>query len=226
MAATVVANLTLLDNNDNSGNWAGTDGPDAYNTHIQGTNSESWQVSKNASETAAWNDGASHDMSAANTHLYIWFKSDLTNYYTTVKVRIISTTGNYREYEIANQTDKIWNGAWKCFVLDLTGGTETGTFVSSNVNDIEITVDNGTSGNIRSVINNWIDAIRYGTGLTITGTDFDMVDIAAIDQSETNQYGILENIQGIIFAQGQVIIGNGATTTTFNSSNEVLVYKE
>lgn len=225
MAATVTANLTLLDDNDNSGNWGGTDGADAYNTHIQGTNSESWQVSKNSSETAAWNDGASHDMSTTNTHLYLWFKSDLTNYYTTVKVQIISTTGNYREYEIANQTTKIWNGAWRCFVLDLTGGTETGTFDSSDVNDIEITVDNSASGNIRSVINNWIDVMRYGTGLTVTGTTFDITDIAAIDQLEANQYGVLENIQDIIFAQGQVIIGNGTTTTTFSSSNEVLVFK-
>lgn len=226
MAATVTPNLTLLDNNDNSANWSGTDGADAYNTHIQGTNSESWQVSKNTSETAAWNNGSTHDMSATNTHLYIWFKSDLTNYYTTVKVQIISTTGNYREYEIANQTTKIWNGAWKCFALDLAGGTETGTFDSSDVNDIEITVDNGASGNIRSVINNWIDVMRYGTGLTVTGTTFDITDIAAIDQLEANQYGILENFQDIIYSQGQIIIGNGATTTTFNSTNEVLVFRD
>ncbi len=226
MAATVTANLTLLDDNDNSGDWGGTDGPDSYNTHIQGTNSESWQVSKNSTETATWSDGSAHDMSAANTHLYIWLKSDLTNYYTTVKIQIISTTGNYREYEIANQTTKIWNGAWKCFALDLTGGTETGTFDSSDVNDIKVIIDNSSSGNIRSVINNWIDAIRYGTGLTVTGTTFDITDIAAIDQLEANQYGILENFQDIIYSQGQVIIGNGATTTTFNSTNEVLVFRD
>jgi len=226
MAVTVAANLTLLDDNDNSGNWGGTDGADTYNTHIQGTNSESWQVSKNATETAAWNDGASHDMSALDTHLYIWLKSDLTNYYTTVKIQIISTAGNYREYEVANQTTEIWNGAWKCFVLDLAGGTETGTFDSSDVNDIEVTIDNSASGNIRSVINNWIDVMRFGTGLTATNTDFNLVDIAAEDQLEANQYGVLENIDGIIFCQGRLTIGNGAATTTFNSDNEVLVFKD
>lgn len=68
--------------------------------------------------------------------------------------------------------------------------------------------------------------MRYGTGLTVTGTDFDITDIAAIDQLEANQYGVLENIQDIIFSQGQILIGNGATTTTFNSTNEVLVFKE
>lgn len=226
MAVTVTSNLTLLDNNDNSGNWGGTDGPDTYNTHIQGTNSESWQVSKNATETGTWSDGGTHDMSTADTHLYLWFKSDLTNYYTDVRIRIISSSGNYREFIIANQTDKIWNGAWKCFVLDITGGVETGTFVSSSVTSISVIVDNSTSGNIRSVINNWIDVIRYGTGLTATGTTFNITDIAADDELEANKYGVLENLDDIIFCQGKLIIGNGATTTTFNTDNEVLVFRD
>ncbi len=226
MALTLTANLTTLTTNDNDGDWGGTDGPDSYNTHIQGTNSESWQVSKNSTETADWDDGTTHDMSGANVHFYLWFKSDLTNYYTTVKVRLISTTNNYREYEIANQTTKLWDGAWKCFVMDLSGGTETGTFNSAAVATIEITVDNSSSGNIRSVINNWIDAMRYGTGLTATGTDFNLLAVEAENSTETNMYGILQNIDDILFCQGKINIGNGATTTTFNSSNEVLVYSE
>ena len=224
MALTLTANLTTLTTNDNDGDWDGTDGPDSYNTHIQGTNSESWLVSKNNSETGTWDDGTTYDMSAANTHLYIWFKSDLTNYYTTVKVQITSTTNNYREYEIANQTTKLWGGAWKCFIMDLSGGTETGTFNSASVSSISIIVDNSSSGNIRSVTNNWIDAMRYGTGLTVTGTDFDLTDVEAENSTETNMYGILQNIDGILFCQGKINIGDGATTTTFNSNNEVLVF--
>jgi len=46
-----LAGMSLHTDNDNEGNWGGTDGADTYNVSIQGSNSESWQVSKNASET-------------------------------------------------------------------------------------------------------------------------------------------------------------------------------
>ena len=42
--------MTLYTDNDNEGGWGGTDGPDDYNNAIQGTNSESWQVSKNSTD--------------------------------------------------------------------------------------------------------------------------------------------------------------------------------
>ena len=47
-----LSGMTLHTNNDNEGGWGGTDGPDDYNNSIEGSNSESWQVSKNSVENA------------------------------------------------------------------------------------------------------------------------------------------------------------------------------
>ena len=46
-----VSGMSLHTNNDNEAGWSGTDGPDAYFVAVQGSNSESWLVSKNSSET-------------------------------------------------------------------------------------------------------------------------------------------------------------------------------
>ena len=77
--------MTLLTNNDNESNWSGTDGADTYNVSIQGTNSESWLVSKNTSET-----GTLSITQSLGTSKYVtcWMKSDLNYYYTNIKMEL------------------------------------------------------------------------------------------------------------------------------------------
>ncbi|MHA1661855.1 MAG: hypothetical protein ACTSVR_01200, partial [Candidatus Thorarchaeota archaeon] len=62
--------MTLHTNNDNESNWSGTDGADTYNVAIQGSNSESWQVSKNTSETGSL--ALSNDISGTDNHFNLW----------------------------------------------------------------------------------------------------------------------------------------------------------
>lgn len=231
MALTFGTNLTLVTNADNDGNFSGTDGPDTYNTHIQGTNSESWLVSKNNSETATYTPGTALDMSATGTHVYIWFKSDLSNYYTDVRATLETSTNNHREYILANQTTKLWDGAWKCFVLNVASGdvADTGTFNSSSVATINIIMDNSSSGNIRSVTNCWIDAIRFGNNVDVyesTATAFDFGDIETFLNSETNKTGILARNPetGILELQGKLTISGNGTDTNFTSTTELLAW--
>lgn len=223
-AATV--KMTLHTNNDNEGGWGGTDGPDTYNVAIQGTNSESWQVSKNSTETGTLTN--SSDISGTGNHFNLWMMSNLTQYLTHIKVQLISTSGNYREYTIATSSLQDVTGEFHCFALDIAGGTQTGTFVPANFSSLEIELNNSTSGNIRSVINNWIDAMYFGRGLTFIGgsdtNDKMFAEATALDELTANKYGVLGEVNEQLFAQGDVVFDDGGSTVTQKSEGENLVF--
>ena len=220
--AVALAGMTLHVNNDTQASWSGTDDLDAYNNAIQGTNSESWQVSKNSTET-----GVLSNSSALNTTrglLMFWMSSNLSPYYTSIKVLLESTTNNHKQFTVATSANKAIGGNFLASVLDYVNkGTETGTFAPASFSSLEIEVNNSTSGNIRSVINNWIDAIYYGAGHTISGTtagDLLFKEAAAVDQTTANQYGIMQNYNGIIYSQGDLILSG----TSLTSDSETLVF--
>ena len=77
--AIVNSGMTLYTDNDNEGGWGGTDGPDDYNNAIQGTNSESWQVSKNATETGTLTKSANM---GTPKYFTFYMSSNLAPYYT------------------------------------------------------------------------------------------------------------------------------------------------
>ena len=232
MAVTVTANLTDVDLAETNTNWsdgatfgaAGTALATGDGVFKQGTDSQSARVSKNNSNWIQW-IGTAKDMSATDTHLYWWLLTAIRPSMTAMEIRIGSSSTDYSGWTIDAFTS--WDGSWKCFVQDLAATPDT---TSGTVNLSAITIVSvlfSTVGqNFRAIENVWTDAVRFGTGLTATGTDFDLVDIAADDQLVANQYGILQDIDGVIFSQGRVNIGNGATTTTFNSTNEVLVFRD
>ena len=87
--AVALSGMTLYTNNDNEGNWGGTDGPDTYNVSIQGTNSESWLVSKNATETGTLTLTPGTAPDATRSLFMFWMKSDLSYYYTDIKAELI-----------------------------------------------------------------------------------------------------------------------------------------
>lgn len=239
MAVTVTANLTdvSLANDNTGGTWVGASG--AFDTEIkyQGTGSWFYQTPKNSSGDGNFTPTASIDLSAADTHLYWWMLCnvapflELLNTSTTssgLMVKIESGASDYVTWHIAGSDT--WGGEWKAFVIDVNNTADTfsvtGTLDLSAVTKISFLTDNSNSGNIRIVDNTAIDAVRFGTGLTLTGTTFGLADAAADDELVANKYGILQNIDGNIHCQGRITIGNGATTTTFNSTDEEIVFKD
>lgn len=241
MAATVTANLSLVSDADSAsaqGTWLGNSGGQDLEVKVQGSASYTWQASKNNRTSCTFTPTTNLDMSATGVHLYWWAKNDVAPFMeakttgTTTNsgytIRLADSSGNYIEWHIAGSDT--WQGEWRCFVLDLANTSEiyasSGTLDLSDIDVITFYVDISNSGNIRIIDNQWNDVIRFGTGLTITGTDFDLVDIAAIDENSSNRYGILENIDGVVFSQGKLTIGNGATTTTFNSTDEALIFRD
>lgn len=232
MAVTVTANLTDVTLAENAtgltggGTWgtAGTALATGDGVFKQGTDSQSEKVTKNNTGWLQW-IGTAQDMSATDTHLYWWLLTSIRPNMTAMEIRIGDGAGAYTGWTIDAFTE--WDGSWKCFVQNLAA---TADFTSGTIDLTDITtigvLYSTVGANFRAIENCWVDALRFGTGLTATGTAFDLADIAAVDQLVANQYGILENIDDVIFSQGRLQIGNGATTTTFTSDNEVLVFRD
>ena len=197
--AVSLSGMTLHTNNDNEGGWGGTDGPDTYNNAIQGNNSESWLVAKNSTETGTLT--LSSALNATRGIFTFWMSSNLAPYYTDINLELQSTTNNYKTFEVANSTNKAIGGDFVATAVDYVNkGTPTGTFAPASFSVARVIVNNSSSGNIRSVINNWIDVMYYGPGHTISGTtttDSLFAEAAAVDELTTNRYGVLENYNDI-----------------------------
>ena len=213
--------MTLYTNNDNEGGWGGTDGPDDYDNAIQGTNSESWQVSKNSTETGTLTKTANMGTSKYFT---FYMSSNLAPYYTNAEVNIRTNTTNYENFEVATSTDRKLSGDFHPVVIQFGEGTTTGTLNKTSITSMQIVIDNSSSGNIRSVINNWIDTMWYGNGRTINGTtasDNLFLESHTADTTTNDSYdGCSELYKGSLAFQTDITIA----TTTGKSYGESVVF--
>jgi len=236
MAASVTANLTLITNGeDDSGDWGNTDGTDTE-VFIQNTGSESWYVAKNNTSTATFdaysaNGNTAFDMSATDTHLYFWIYSTVallngTKDNSGLTVRIEDGSANYKEWKVAGRDT--WDGRWTCFIqnINATADSSSGTLSYTDIQTIKFYVNASGTSYRSSPANYWIDVIRFGTGLTITGTAWDFEDVAAVDEAIANKYGVINLVEGVLFCQGRLIVGDatGSVTTTLSSANETLYF--
>ncbi len=220
--AVSLSGMTLHTNNDNESSWGGTDDADDYNNAIQGTNSESWQVSKNSTETGTL--GVSSTLATTRGLFIFWMSSNLAPYYTDITLELESSNNNYKTFTVADSTGKEIGGNFIASAIDYVNkGTSTGTFAPASFSELRITVDNSSSGNIRSVINNWVDAMYYGVGHDVSGTttgDLLFKEASAVDELSANKYGIMWEYNGIIYSQGDIILSG----TSLVSDGEVLVF--
>ena len=239
MAIIVTPNLTtfsLADDN-TGGTWAGASAAFDTEVNIQGTACWFYQTGKNTIGDGNFIPTTSVDMSGIDAHLYWWMRCDVmpfcellntgaTSSGLTIKVE--SSATDYVQWHIAGRDT--WGGEWKNFVIDLSNTANiyltAGTLNLAAVTKVSWLTDNSNSGTIRIIDNTAIDAVRFGTGLTLTGTTFSLLDAALDDELSANMYGVLQILDGNIHCQGRIIIGNGATTTTFNSTDEEIVYKD
>jgi hypothetical protein len=224
--AVALTGMTLYTNNDNEAGWGGTDGPDTYNNAIQGTNAESWNCAKNSTETGTLTLTPGTAPGTSRSLFMFWMSSNLAPYYTAIDLELQSSASNYKNFEVANSTNKEIGGDFTATVVDYVNkGTSTGTYAPASHTVLRIIIDNSSSGNIRSVINNWVDVMYFGPGHTISGTttgDALFAEAAAIDITDDDYYGILEDYNGIIYSQGDLDLSGTALT----SDSEVLVFKD
>lgn len=217
-----LSGMSLHTNNDNESGWNGTDGPDDYNNSEQGSNSEAWQVSKNSTETGTLTKAAA--LNAVRGIFTFLMSSNLAPYYTSIKIDLQSATNNFKTFVAATSANKAIGGKFVPSAIDYVNkGTSTGTFVPGSMALLRLIVDNASSGNIRSVINNWIDAMYFGPGHTISGTtvgDKLFKEAADMDQLTANMYGVMWVYNDIIFCQGDVDLSG----TALVSNGETLVF--
>lgn len=223
--ASATVKMTLITNSDNDGNWVGTDGPDTYFKHIQGTNSESWQCAK-SSNTDADYSLSSLDISGSKIRVNVWISSNVSDNYTNIDIYLETDVSNYLKYVLASTSDRAVVGIFQMEVLDANGGAETGTFDPTDLNNIRINIIMSGDG-IRAIPNNWIDAIYWGTGLTFDGSSTGTLmftEAAAIDQNVTNEWGVLDNTNEQIFVRGDLVFDDDGGANTQASSGENLIF--
>jgi len=89
------------------------------------------------------------------------------------------------------------------------------------------------TSNAKNANNTWVDFLRYSDGYYITGaTSFSdpvtLADVAIADRGTTTLYGygIIEEVEGVYLAFGELQLGNSTTTTYFEMDGEVLVFTD
>ena len=172
----------------------------------------------------------------------IWLsKIWVTNYgsITNLEIRLGGDTNNYYEYQIANNTDRLYptSGGWLLipwnvnipFYIDGTTGTPN----TSSIGAIGAYADCGTS----KERNLGIDALDFGTGLFVYGgggadPDCTFDDFLELDEGNVNnRFGSLFSREGILYNQTKLIVGASSSldskttqVTTFDDSNKVIVF--
>lgn len=155
----------------------------------------------------------------------------LTNTSTT-STSAWSTTNYKKWYMDGNDTMPITPG-WKPYCLDPTAAADesSGTLTIASVKNAGFICRQG-SGITTTVSNQFVDAVRMGTGVTLTtsagGDVADMEDIYAEDNVTTNRWGVVTKQLGIYYAAGKIIIGatGQSNVCTFTDASQVLVWRK
>lgn len=218
--------MTLFTHNNSDVGWTGEDGT-STEVFWQGTGAQQWIVAKNSSETAT------HTLSAdfsSSKYFNFAMLSTIAPFYTEITLELQSTASNFENFVLSNQTAGVTlraiDGQFKfsTVICQFGQGTSTGTYARASHTVLRIDVDNSTSGNIRSVLNHYIDAMYHGNGRIIGGTttgdqlfkESNDLDIS----SDTYDCCTLE-FGGEIFSQTDIEL----TATAGNSYGETLVFR-
>lgn len=246
--ATITAELTTVSLADTITGWSGNSGQLDTEVYKQaatiGTDGAyTWAVRKNTADLVTFTPATNLNMTAnyTNPHLYWTMRCDVfpfcedLNTGTTnsgLMLRVTDGSGNYKQWHVAGADT--WDGGWRTFVVDLTAAathTSSGTLSLADVDIITWYVDNSNSGNIRIIDNTWMDAVRYGDGLQAESTTteaLDFQDIADDDGLTANYYGVLQAVDGVLFCQGGLVLGDsaGSANCNFVSSGETVYFRD
>jgi len=218
--------MTLFTHNDSDVGWAGEDGT-STEVFWQGSGSQQWIVAKNGNETAT------HTLSdnfGSSKYFTFGMLSTIAPFYTSINLELQSTASNFEAFVLSNQTAGVTfraiDGTFKfsAVVCQFGQGTSTGTYARGSHTVLRVNVDNSSSGNIRSVLNHYIDAMYHGNGRIIGGTttgdqlfkESNDLDISG----DTFDCCTLE-FGGEIFSQTDIEL----TATAGNSYGETLVFR-
>lgn len=215
--------MTLYQDMDTDTNWTGEDGI-SLEEFQQGVASQQWIVSKSGDETATL--ALSANMTGAK-YIIIPIISTISPFYTLISVNLTDGT-NTELFILADQLGLALHravaGQWKFNSHCIQFGNNGGTLTLASFAGFDVRCDNSNSGNIRSVLNTYIDAVYFGSGRIISGTttlDKLFKESNDLDISSDTYDGCTLEFSGEIFAQTDVEV----TTTLGNSYGETLVFR-
>jgi hypothetical protein len=221
---TLVNPPTIIDSAESTANWGGDSFSLEPDIKVAGSNSVAC-VQTNSGANDVYVSG-SWDFSADET-LRLWFNiSYVGNLAASNKVQVFLHDGTNTAYWTVPKGET-YAGGWLQAVI-FTGNTPTsGTVNKSNITQIGMRFN--TASKPRNVpANAWFDQWAYGDGYAVTGgSAVDPItpeDIAAVDK--VSAYGIVSEVDGAIFLAGELLIGNGSTTTYYEDIGGVLVFKD
>ncbi len=155
----------------------------------------------------------------------------LTNTSTT-STSAWSTTNYKKWYMDGSDTMPITPG-WVPYTLDAAQAADVsaGTLTLASVKNIGF-ICRQNSGITTTVSNQFVDAVRAGTGVTLTtsaGTDVATFDsIFAVDNLTANRWGVLTQRDGIYYGSGKLNVGATNQTNVCNlvDSDQVFIWRK
>lgn len=223
---------------DSTTNWS-TGNLDT-DSETQGTGCIGAKVSN--STTAFVHTGTSRNFNAGQAnegdHVFIWLNCltpslDLkSNGGLRLRIGDGTNTSDFYVGGDGTEADDPYRGGWRAFAVDPTGAADA---TSGTVSLAGVTQYGGVVSTIAGIMGNFnnglVDQISVGTGLelldgdaTTPGTFQDFAD--ADEGTKGNRYGAVRTSGGAFFFQGKVLIGDGATTTLFEDSNQVVIWED
>ena len=154
----------------------------------------------------------------------------LTNTSTT-STTTWSTT-NFKQWFLdGSDTVKAAEG-WKCYVIDpaSTANASAGTLTLATVKNVGF-ICRQSSAVTATVSNQFVDAVRMGTGVTASttsaGDTVTLANIYSTDATPTNSWGIVTQSAGVYYGAGKINVGLSGQTNTcsFTDADQVLVWR-
>lgn len=225
MALTITPLLTTLSAADATTGWTGG----SLDTLNQIQNTGCLGVKQAAGVNVfTYNNGTTIDMTINDRHFYAWGLAASAGKLDTkanggVRLRLGTTTANYYEWYVDGNDTYI--GGWKNWVInpnddpDGTGGSGA-TLSQIQYFSLAFNCTGTFSGNNLTI---FVDAIRYGTGLKITGTntttDVGFDEIYSADNSSANKYGVINKLNSVFFVKGELVFGDTGSAGNPNFSD-------
>ena len=210
---------------DTTTGWGGpNDGLDTFGAEIEGSSCVVIAARKNENLTITYT--ATLSSVPAGSQLIFNTYTIIGNVLNSLSIDVndgASGTANFNILpEFTGTASSLNLKSFVAIAMDLGAGTlnaPTNNLAGINYNLVVQNV------NIRATDNFFLDAASVGDGITITGTtvsDTLFAEAQAFDISNDDHFGVLQEFEGVIFAQHDVDID----TTTGNSTGENLTFVE
>lgn len=200
---------------------------------IEGTNSLACWIDNQLSATEYYTI-STQDLSAGK-HIYMWMNCSGrvdTKANGGYRIVLYTDSSNYATFYVGGNDTHGTGWLLMCCDASATPNLETGTFDPADVTRIGLAFKTLTTAQKRGqtyMHNCFWDAVRYGTGSTVTSgatDDADYEDIYA-DEVNDNYFGVIQKSYGSYIQTGKVTLGGtGTETCDFVIDNEIVVFPD